>query len=78
MARAYLKLNVVPGQDEEIRKLVLLIKGVKSAELTSGAQDIMCLVEAASFEEIYSTIVPRIHKISGVTEVVTDLILERP
>ena len=46
MARAYLKISVTPGLEITVRDAIARIKGVISADVTTGEQDIICLVEA--------------------------------
>lgn len=76
MARAYLKITVDMGKERGVRDALLRFNEVKSAELTTGDQDILALVEADSYEDILLAIVDRLRALKGVKSTVTDLILE--
>ena len=52
MARAYVKINVAAGKERLVRDALLERKEVRTADLTSGDQDIIALVEADSFDEL--------------------------
>lgn len=76
MARAYLKINVDGGKESKVKEALLKVKGVKSADLTTGEQDVICLLEGDSYKDVLKLIVEKIRKINGVRETVTNLILE--
>ncbi|MDP8263524.1 MAG: Lrp/AsnC ligand binding domain-containing protein [Candidatus Ancaeobacter aquaticus] len=76
MAKAYLKIIVEGGKESKIKTALLKIKGVKSAELTTGEQDIICLIEGKTHKDVLRLIIDKIRKIKGVKETVTNLILE--
>jgi DNA-binding Lrp family transcriptional regulator len=76
MAKAYLKIDVEPGQERSIKEELLKIEGVKGADLTSGEQDIIALVEADSYEGILNLVVNSLRPISGIKKTTTNLVLE--
>ena len=76
MAKAYLKVSVLPGKEKIIRSALSEIKGVKEAYITTGAQDIIVLVEADNFEELLKLVVTKLRVIEGITKTDTNLILE--
>lgn len=76
MAKAYLKVDVFPGKEREVKGAVLGIEGVRSAELTTGEQDLIVLVEGPSYEGILELIVNKIRRIDGIRRTVTNLIME--
>ena len=76
MAKAYLKIDVVPGKEREVQKALTKLKGVKSADLTSGEQDIICLVEAPGYEEALNLVVKELRRIDGIEKTVTNLVLK--
>ncbi|MDP8234482.1 MAG: Lrp/AsnC ligand binding domain-containing protein [Candidatus Saelkia tenebricola] len=76
MAKAYLKINVEPGQERDIKKQLLSREDVLQADLTSGEQDIVALVEAANYEELMSFVVSELRLIEGITKTITNLILD--
>lgn len=76
MAKAYLKINVTPGKEKIIRSALSEIKGVKDAHITTGDQDIIALVEADNFENLFKLILTKLRVIEGITKTDTNLILE--
>lgn len=76
MARAYLKIKVQMGKERAVRDALLHFSEVKSADLTTGDQDILVLVEADSYEDILLAVVDRLRALKGVKNTVTDLVLE--
>ncbi len=75
MALAYLKIIIEPGREEVVKVALSKIPQVKRADITSGQQDLICLVEGDSYEEILNLVVKKIRLIEGITNTVTDLIL---
>ena len=76
MAKAYLKINVVPGKERIVRSALSQIKGVKEADITTGDQDIIALVQAENLENILKLVTTKLRMIEGVTKTDTNLILE--
>ncbi|MBE0479188.1 Lrp/AsnC ligand binding domain-containing protein [Candidatus Aerophobetes bacterium] len=76
MARAYLKISVEMGKERAVRDALLHFSEVKSADITTGDQDILVLVEADTYEDILLAIVDRLRALKGVKDTVTDLVLE--
>ncbi len=76
MARAYLKIEVEMGKERSVRDALLKFDEVKGAELTTGGQDILALVEADSFEDILQVLVDKLRTLKGIKNTVTDLVLE--
>jgi DNA-binding Lrp family transcriptional regulator len=76
MAKAYLKINVVPGKEQIIRSALSEIKGVKEASITTGDQDIIVLVEADNFEDLLKLVITKLRVIEGIIKTDTNLILE--
>jgi DNA-binding Lrp family transcriptional regulator len=77
LARAYVKVNVAAGKEREVREALLRRPGVKSADITSGDQDIIALVEATSFDALLDMTLNQLRTIEGVTGTVTNLIIDR-
>ncbi len=77
MARAYVKVNVAAGKEREVREALLRRPGVRSADITSGDQDIIALVEATSFDALLDMTLNQLRTIEGVTGTVTNLIIDR-
>ena len=76
MARAYLKIEVEMGKERSVRDSLLKFDEVKGAELTTGGQDILALIEADSFEDILQVVVDKLRTLKGIKNTVTDLVLE--
>jgi len=76
VARAYLKIKVEMGKERSVRDALLKFDEVKGADLTTGAQDILALVEADSYEDILQVVVDRLRTLKGIKGTVTDLVLE--
>lgn len=76
MAKAYLKIDVELGKEKAVREALLSIEGVKSAHLTAGEQDLICLVESSSYESLLQLVVSQLRKIDGITGTETNLVLE--
>ncbi len=76
MARAYLKIEVEMGKERSVRDALLKFDEVKAAELTTGDQDVLALIEADSFEDILQVVVDKLRTLKGVKNTVTDLVLE--
>ena len=76
MASAYLKIMLEPGREEVVKAALSKISQIKRADITSGEQDLICLIEGVSYEEILDLVVKKIRLIEGITNTVTDLILK--
>ncbi len=76
MAKAYLKINIVPGKEKIIRSALAEIKGVKEAHITTGDQDIIVLIEADNFEGLLKLVLTKLRLVEGVIKTDTNLILE--
>lgn len=76
MAKAYLKIWVDSGKEKTVLGRLRKMKGVKSADLTAGEQDIIALVEGRTHDILLKMIVSTLRKIKGITRTATNLILE--
>lgn len=76
MAKAYLRIIVEAGKERQVRDALRKISGVKSADLTTGEQDVIALIEGKSVEELLKTVIDNVRKTSGVRETVTNLVME--
>lgn len=77
LARAYVKVNVAAGREREVKDALLARDEVRSADLTSGDQDIIALVEAESFDELLDLTLNQLRTIDGVTGTVTNLVIDK-
>ena len=71
-----MKIEVVMGKERSVRDALLKFDEVKGAELTTGGQDVLASIEADSFEDILQVVVDRLRTLKGITNTVTDLVLE--
>jgi len=76
MAKAYLKIKTEMGKERGVRDALLRFTEVKSADLTTGDQDILVLIEADSYEDILLAVVDRLRSLKGIVGTVTNLVLE--
>jgi DNA-binding Lrp family transcriptional regulator len=77
LARAYVKVNVAAGKEHVVKEALLRRDEVQTADITSGDQDIIALVEAASFDELLDLTLNQLRTIEGVTGTVTNLIVDK-
>ncbi len=77
VARAYVKINVAAGKEREVRDSLLERDEVRTADLTSGDQDIIALVEANTFDELLDLTLNQLRTIEGVTGTVTNLVVDK-
>lgn len=76
MAKAYVKVWVQPGMEKEVQRELLDVDEFMTADITAGEQDMICLVEAGSYDELLTTVMAKLRAMKGVTRTVTNLILE--
>ena len=76
MASAYLKIWVGMGEEREVREALKGLPGIKRADLTTGEQDIIALLEAEDYPGLLESILSEIRTISGVERTVTNLVLD--
>lgn len=77
MARAYVKISVAAGKERDVRDKLRARSEVTSADLTSGDQDIIALVEADSFDSLLDLTLNQLRTIEGVTGTVTNLVVDK-
>jgi DNA-binding Lrp family transcriptional regulator len=77
VARAYVKISVAAGKEREVRDTLRQRPEVASADLTSGDQDIIALVQAESFDELLDLTLNQLRTIEGVTGTVTNLVVDK-
>jgi DNA-binding Lrp family transcriptional regulator len=77
MARAYVKISVAAGKERDVRDKLRARSEVTSADLTSGDQDIIALVEAESFDALLDLTLNQLRTIEGVTGTVTNLVVDK-
>jgi len=76
MARAFLKINVEPGEEKEVIVRLKSFENVVDANLTSGEQDIIAQIKASNYEELMRFVVTELRATGGITKTITNLILD--
>ena len=76
MARAFLKINVEPGEEKEVIVQLKSFENVVDANLTSGEQDIIAQIKASNYEELMRFVVTELRATGGITKTITNLILD--
>lgn len=76
MARAFLKINVEPGEEKEVIARLKSFENVVDANLTSGEQDIIAQIKASNYEELMRFVVAELRVTDSITKTITNLILD--
>ena len=76
MAKAYLKIDIETGKENDVKTALKKVTGVKSADFVTGLHDLVATIEAKSFEEITTKSLAEIRKIKGIKKTVTDFAFE--
>ncbi|MFA6363204.1 Lrp/AsnC ligand binding domain-containing protein [Methanoregula sp.] len=76
MAKAYLKIDIETGKENEAKTSLKKITGVKSADFVTGAHDLLASVEGKNYEEIVTKILPEVRKVKGIKKTTTDFAFE--
>ncbi|MEM2192714.1 MAG: Lrp/AsnC ligand binding domain-containing protein [Candidatus Hadarchaeales archaeon] len=75
MVEAYVLITAAIGKVKEVARNLQKIKGVKSVHVVTGPYDIIVFVEAKDLATISSTVVEEIHKVKGVVDTNTALVV---
>jgi DNA-binding Lrp family transcriptional regulator len=76
MTRGYVLITAAIGKVKQVAKDLLRIKGVKSVHVVTGPYDIIVFVEAKDLDTLSSAIVDDIHKVKGVVDTNTAIVVE--
>ena len=76
MAKAYLKICVDAGMEKKVCSSLKKLPIVKTADMTTGDQDIIAIVEAPSYEALLKAIVEQMRQIEGISSTSTSLVLD--
>lgn len=74
--RAYVLINVQPGQTSEVVKSLLDIKEITTIDPCWGKPDIIVTVEVPDQDALTSLVLTRIHAIAGVAQTDTHLVYQ--
>ncbi len=72
--RAYVLINVLPGQTTNVVKSLKEIKEIKTIDPCWGKPDIFVVVEVPDQDALTSLVLTRIHAIEGVAQTDTHLV----
>ncbi len=72
--RAYVLINVLPGQTSNVVKSLNEIKEIKTIDPCWGKPDIFTIVEVPDQDALTSLVLTRIHAIEGVAQTDTHLV----
>lgn len=75
--RAYILINVLPGQTSFVVKALGQIKEIKTIDPCWGKPDIIVVVEIPDQDALTQLVLSRIHGIEGVTQTDTHLVYRR-
>jgi len=72
--RAYVLINVLPGQTANVVKALSEIKEVKTIDPCWGKPDLFTVVEVADQDALSAIVLSKIHAIEGVAQTDTHLV----
>ncbi|MGQ0812433.1 MAG: Lrp/AsnC ligand binding domain-containing protein [Nitrospiraceae bacterium] len=72
--RAYVLINVLPGQTGDVVKALAEIKEIKTIDPCWGKPDIFAIVEVADQDALTQLVLAKIHAIEGVAQTDTHLV----
>ncbi|MEE8125823.1 MAG: Lrp/AsnC ligand binding domain-containing protein [Nitrospirales bacterium] len=72
--RAYVLINVLPGQTANVKKLLEEIEEIKTIDACWGKPDLFTRVEVANQEALTKLVLTKIHAIEGVAQTDTHLV----
>jgi DNA-binding Lrp family transcriptional regulator len=72
--RAYVLINVLPGQTNTVVKSLSAIKEIKTIDPCWGKPDIFAMVEVPDQDALTTLVLAKIHAIEGVAQTDTHLV----
>ncbi len=76
MVQAYVLITVAIGKVRQVSKDLEGLRGVRSVHVVTGPYDIVAFVEAKDLGTLTNTVVEGIHKIKGVVDTNTAIVVE--
>lgn len=76
VVRAYIHIRVEPGKVPDVVKQLKAIPEVKEVHSVTGPYDVIAKVEVADTKALTDFLITRIHKISGIRDTMTSIILD--
>jgi len=76
LVQAYVLITAAIGRVRHVSKELEGLRGVKSVHVVTGPYDIVVFVEAKDLSTMTNTVVEGIHKIKGVVDTNTAIVVE--
>ena len=76
MVRAYVLITAAIGKVRGVARELERLKGVKSVHIVTGPYDIVVFAEAKDLATLTKMVVEQIHKIKGVVDTNTAIVVE--
>ena len=75
MPKAFIMVDVVPGQERSVQQAIAKLAGVKMVYQVTGEHDIIAFIDAEPYEE-FAVILASIRQLSGVRDTDSHLVLQ--
>ena len=75
MPKAFIMIDVVPGQEKTVESAVGKLAGVKMVYQVTGEHDVIAFVDAEPYEE-FAVILSTIRQLNGVRDTDSHLVLQ--
>lgn len=72
--KAFVFLNVEPGQSPEVLKELIQVEGVSTCYVVLGIYDVVAVVESSSVEQLKAVVQEKIRKIDYVRATMTTIV----
>jgi DNA-binding Lrp family transcriptional regulator len=76
MAKAYLKIDIETGKENDVKTALKNVHGVKSTDFVTGTHDLVATIEAKNYEEIVTKSLADVRKVKGIKKTTTDFVFE--
>ena len=74
MPKAYIMIDVTPGQEQAVQQAVAKLAGVKQVHQVTGEHDMIAFIDAEPYEE-FAVILSTIRQMAGVRDTDSHLVL---
>jgi DNA-binding Lrp family transcriptional regulator len=74
--QAYVLITATIGKVRQVSRELKKIKGVRSVHVVTGPYDIIVFVEAKGLDQLSSTVVEDIHRVKGVVDTNTAIVVQ--
>ena len=75
MPKAFIMIDVVPGQEKAVESAVAKLAGVKMVYQVTGEHDVIAFIDAEPYEE-FAVILSTIRQLNGVRDTDSHLVLQ--